>query len=68
MVDAEGGKQRKNYRLHQAKIDRVREILQADTETEAIEAALDLVILREELVRGVRDMEGAGLLDVFDGA
>jgi hypothetical protein len=60
-------KQRKNYRLHQSKIDRVREILQAETETAAIEAALDLVILREELVRGARAMEGAELMDVFDG-
>ncbi len=67
MPDAEGGKQRKNYRLHQAKIDRVREILAAETETEAIEAALDLVILRDELVRGVKAMEGAELVDVFDG-
>lgn len=58
---------KKNYRLHQSKIDRVREILQADTETEAIETALDLVILRDELVQGVRDMEGAELLDVFEG-
>lgn len=57
---------RKNYRLHQSKIDRVREILHATTETEAIEAALDLVILREELVRGIRDMDGAELVDVFD--
>ena len=58
---------RKNYRLHQSKIDRVREILEAETETEAIETALDLVILREELVRGARSMDGAGLIDVFDG-
>jgi hypothetical protein len=56
----------KNYRLYQSKIDRVREILQADTETEAIETALDLVILRDELVRGAREMDGAELVDVFD--
>lgn len=58
---------KKNYRLHQSKIDRVREILHTSTETEAIETALDLVILRDELVRGVRDMDGAELIDVFDG-
>jgi hypothetical protein len=57
---------KKNYRLHQSKIDRVREILQAGTETEAIETALDLVILRDELVRGARAMDGAELVDVFD--
>lgn len=62
-------KQRKNYRLHQSKIDRVREILQVETETAAIEAALDLVILREELVQGAREMAGAELVDIFeDGA
>lgn len=58
---------RKSYRLHQSKIDRVREILRTETETEAIETALDLVILREDLVAGVRRMEGAELLDAFDG-
>jgi hypothetical protein len=57
---------KKNYRLHQSKIDRVREILQAGTETEAIETALDLVILRDELVRGAREMDGADLVDIFD--
>lgn len=57
---------KKNYRLHQSKIDRVREILRAGTETEAIETALDLVILRDELVRGAREMEGAELVDAFD--
>lgn len=57
---------KKNYRLHQSKIDRVRDILQAGTETEAIETALDLVILRDDLVRGAREMDGADLVDVFD--
>lgn len=58
---------KKNYRLHQSKIDRVRDILDADTETAAIETALDLVILRDELVRGAREMAGAELVDAFDG-
>lgn len=58
---------RKSYRLYQSKIDRVREILRTETETEAIETALDLVILREDLVAGVRRMEGAELIDAFDG-
>lgn len=58
---------RKSYRLHQSKIDRVREILRAGTETEAIETAMDLVILRDELVRGARAMDGRELEDVFDG-
>lgn len=57
---------KKNYRLHQSKIDRVREILRAGTETEAIETALDLVILRDDLVRGAREMDGIELVDIFD--
>lgn len=56
---------RKNFRLSQDKIDRVREVLGAATETEAVDQALDLVLFRDELVRGVRAMEGVELIDVF---
>jgi hypothetical protein len=57
---------KKNHRLHQSKIDRAMEILGTRTETEAIEQALDLVALRDRLVGGVRNMRGAGLVDVFE--
>lgn len=57
---------RKNYRLHQSKIDAARAILGTSTETETIEAALDLVVFRKELVDGVRAMRGANLVNVFD--
>jgi hypothetical protein len=57
---------KKNYRLRQSKIDRAMEILGTRTETETIEQALDLITLRDRLVRGVRNMRGAGLVDVFE--
>ena len=63
-------KVRKNLRLTQAKVDRARRILGADTETETIEQALDLVAFRREVIDGVRRLAGSGSLqDVTrDGA
>jgi hypothetical protein len=57
---------KKNFRLRQSKIDRARAILGAETETETIERALDLVVFRSDLVQGVRAMQGAELVSVFD--
>lgn len=57
---------KKNVRLHQSKIDAARAILGTTTETETIEAALDLVVFRSELVEGVRAMRGANLVNLFD--
>lgn len=56
---------KKNYRLRQSKIDRAMEILGTSTETETIEQALDMIALRDRLVAGVRNMRGAGLVDIF---
>jgi hypothetical protein len=56
---------RKNYRLHQSKIDRAREILGTATETETIERALDLVAFGEELRAGVDAMRGTNLINIF---
>ncbi len=56
---------KKNFRLHQSKIDRAMEILGTKTETETIEQALDMLVFRDRLVHGVRNMRGAGLEDVF---
>lgn len=56
---------KKNIRLQQWKIDEAREVLGTSTETETIEAALDLVVFRKELVDGIRAMQGAALEDVF---
>jgi hypothetical protein len=57
---------KKNLRLHQSKIDEAREILGTATETETIEAALDLVVFRKELTEGVRAMRGTNLVNLFD--
>lgn len=62
--DAESPK-KKNLRLHQSKIDEARAILGTSTETETIEAALDLVVFRKELTEGVRAMRGANLVNLF---
>lgn len=56
---------RKNYRLHQSKIDRAREILGTSTETETIEQALELVAFGERLLAGVDRMRGTRLVDIF---
>jgi hypothetical protein len=53
---------RKNYRLHQSKIDRAREILGTSSETETIETALDLVAFGQRLMAGVDQMRGKKLL------
>ena len=58
---------KKNLRLHQSKIDEAKRILGTATETETIEAALDLVVFRKELVDGVRAMRGANLVKLFPG-
>jgi hypothetical protein len=65
--DAEAPR-KKNLRLHQSKIDEAREILGTATETETIEAALDLVVFRKELAEGVRAMRGTKLVNLFDEA
>ena len=59
---------RKNLNIDQAKLDRVRELLGADTETEAVDQALSALLLREELIAGVRRVAGSGGVEnVFDG-
>jgi hypothetical protein len=49
---------RKNYYLYQSKIDLAKEVLGVETETEAIERALDFLIYGEALARGTRAMSG----------
>lgn len=66
MASGDGTVPRKNYRLHQSKIDAAKAILGTSTETETIETALDLVVFRKELADGVRAMRGANLMEVFD--
>jgi hypothetical protein len=56
---------RKSLRIHQSKIDRAMRLLGTRTESETIEAALDLVTFGSDLVEGIKAMRGAGLVDVF---
>jgi hypothetical protein len=51
---------RKNLNIDQAKLDRVRAILGAKNETEAVDRALALVLFRAELVQGIRSIGGSG--------
>jgi Arc/MetJ family transcription regulator len=59
---------RKNLNIDQAKLDRVRKLLGADTETETVDQALSALLLREELIAGAREISGSGGVEnVFDG-
>ena len=51
---------RKNVNIDQAKLDRVRALLGAESETEAIDQALAMMLLREELLEGVEKIAGTG--------
>jgi hypothetical protein len=58
---------RKNVVMDQRKLDAARRVLGVETETEAIDVALDLVAFRRELVRGLASVRGAGgIEDVFE--
>ena len=50
---------RKNMRISQEKLDRARKILGTKTETEAVDAALDMIAFREEVLEGVRRIAGS---------
>ena len=51
---------RKNLNIDQTKLDRVRELLGARSETEAIDQALDMLLFREELLAGIDALAGTG--------
>jgi hypothetical protein len=51
---------RKNYYLDETKIRRVRAILGLKTETEAIDAALNLVVFKKEILRSLEKVAGKG--------
>jgi Arc/MetJ family transcription regulator len=59
---------RKNLNIDQAKLDQVKMLLGVSTETEAVDRALSALILREELVAGVRRVGGSGGVEnAFEG-
>ena len=51
---------RKNYYLDERKIRRARAILGARTETEAVDAALDLVLFRRQILKSLEKVAGKG--------
>ena len=51
---------RKNYYLDERKIRRARAILAARTETEAVDAALDLVLFRRQILKSLEKVAGKG--------
>jgi hypothetical protein len=58
---------RKNVVMDQRKLDVARRALGVDTETEAIDQALDLVAFREELAKGFTAVRRrGGIDDVFE--
>lgn len=59
-------KVRKQFILDATKIDRVRRILKAKTETETIERALDDLLRGEEIARTLRKMAGKFKVENMD--
>ena len=58
---------RKNVIMDQSKLDAARRILRVDTETEAIDLALDFVAFRREIAQGIAAMrQGGGIDDVTE--
>lgn len=51
----------KTYRLNPSKVAAAQRILGTPTATETIEAALDMVVFREELIAGAKAMLGVEL-------
>jgi len=54
---------RKNYYLDEKKIQRVKKILGAHTETEAINSALDIIEFREDILKSLQKVAGKGGVD-----
>jgi hypothetical protein len=52
----------KHIRIDQAKLDRVRRVLAAATETEALDRALALVVSEADVDRALRQARGKGRL------
>ena len=55
----------KSYRLSPKRIAAAQKILGTPNATATIEEALDLVVFREELLRGIRGLRGIGITEEF---
>ena len=67
-VSRDGGEKwtRKNIVIDQRKLDRAKVMLNAETETAAVDAALDLVTFHGEVRAGIdRLVKAGGLRDLF---
>lgn len=62
---ATGRRTRKNFRLHQDKLDAARTVLGTETETETIERALDLIAFGDRLAKGTARARGRTWSDLF---
>ena len=59
---------RKNVVMDQRKLDAARRALGVDTETEAIDLALDFVAFRREIAQGIAAIRRTGeVMDVLEG-
>ena len=57
---------RKTLRISQDKLERARQILGTSTEDETVDAALDMIAFREEVLEGVRRMAGSNSIrDIY---
>ncbi len=56
---------RKNHYLYQSKINMAKKILGVGTETEALDAALDLLIYGEALAVGTEEMADEEYIDIL---
>ncbi|MDA0313521.1 MAG: type II toxin-antitoxin system VapB family antitoxin [Gemmatimonadetes bacterium] len=56
---------RKNLNIDQDKLDRAKEILGVETETEAVELALDNVLFADEMRAGLDVLAAVGVDPVF---
>ena len=52
----------KHFRLNQAKLDRLRTSMGVRSETEALEKAMDLILVEEEIKMVLRRIKGKGRL------
>jgi len=52
----------KHVRIDQAKLNRAKRILNAETETEALDRALDVVVAEARIDRALRSVRGKGRL------
>ena len=60
---------RKNMKIDQRKLDAARAILGTATETDTVDAALDAIVFRHELIAGVRRVRAAGgIRDIYSTA